>query len=830
MPVLIWIASLIELIRVSPINLSFLIALQFVNGLVLYIQDKKSRNAVETIKKSLAPQALVKRDQIWKRVRVNELVDGDRIQIGPGDLLPADCILGPGECLIDQSMLTGETRQVLKIEGNKVYMGSICKKGEIEATVYATGTKTFFGKTNLLSSDVNQKGNIEKVLGRVAFLLMIVSGILVTIILIIFLYKGNEFLESLSSSVVMLVLSLPIAMQAVCASTLAVGANRLNKKNAIVSRLASIEELASMEILCIHKTFMLTKGEPVVHGHLLVRGKSIAQLFSAAYLSSKRDLKNPIDRGICEYVVNDLKLTFEDFEEEDYCQYDPKIKRSEVSVRNIMTGEFFKFCKGAPQVLLALTGETEIEDEISLHVQKYAASGYSVIAVASSDYTGKWEFLGLISIFDPYFEGISTEISSIRDFGVKIMLLTGDQMSISKQISNTIGLGDLIFNAEIFNTDTTTVHRELLDSILLQADGFAEVYPEHKFTIVKLLQKKGKKVGITGVSISDAPALKRADVGLAGFEATDAARSASDITLNEPGIRVLYQALVKARRIFRRAKTYCIYRISCSCQLLIFFFISLAAINPKKDFKCRGDDCENVPNTSAFPVIAMVIIAVLNDFTIISISSDRASPSMVPCKWNMMKIYIISCTLGAISFFSTFAFLLLALSHMDSHKPNEVLNYFSIPTYSYGQVLTAVFLKLSISNYLTIFSVRSATWFFYSRPGLELGVMSLTSMSITTLLCKYWVLNIQPKNSVIIANMHSIDWETILLVWMFSFIIFIVQDVLKMCICISYSRINSSLQDWMINRMCLVETMKQYHLNQYQGLLTSRSNLAAGQD
>ena len=201
MPVLIWIASLIELIRVSPINLSFLIALQFVNGLVLYIQDKKSRNAVETIKKSLAPQALVKRDQIWKRVRVNELVDGDRIQIGPGDLLPADCILGPGECLIDQSMLTGETRQVLKIEGNKVYMGSICKKGEIEATVYATGTKTFFGKTNLLSSDVNQKGNIEKVLGRVAFLLMIVSGILVTIILIIFLYKGNEFLESLSSSV-----------------------------------------------------------------------------------------------------------------------------------------------------------------------------------------------------------------------------------------------------------------------------------------------------------------------------------------------------------------------------------------------------------------------------------------------------------------------------------------------------------------------------------------------------------------------------------------------------------------------------------------------------
>jgi H+-transporting ATPase len=828
MPVLIWIASLIELIRVSPINLSFLIALQVVNGLVLYLQDKKSRSAVETIKKSLAPHALVKRDLLWKRVRVNELVPGDRIQIGPGDLLPADCILGPGECSVDQSMLTGETKQVLKIEGNKLYMGSLCKKGEVEANVYATGTNTFFGKSNLFSSEVNQKGNIEKVLGRVAFLLMIISGILVTIILIIFLYKGNEFLESLSSSVVMLVLSLPIAMQAVCASTLAVGANRLNKKKTVVSRLASIEELASMEILCIHKTFMLTKGEPVVNGHFLISSESISHLFQAAYLSSRRDIKNPIDKCLCEYAVNDLKLSFEDFEEEDYCQYDPKIKRSEVAVRNIMTGEMFKFCKGAPQVILALTESWDLEDEVTSQVVKFASQGYSVIAVAASGHSGKWDFLGLISIFDPFFEGVSEDIKALRDFNVKILFLTGDQMAISKQISNDIGLGDLIFNAEVFNNDMTTVQRELLDSILMQADGFAEVYPEHKFTIVKLLQKKEKKVGITGVSINDAPALKRADVGLAGFEATDAAKSSADIIFEEPGLHILYQATVKARRIFRRAKTYCIYRISCSCQLLIFFFISLAAINPKKDFRCRGSNCDDVPNTSAFPVIAMVIIALLNDITIISISSDRASPSQAPCKWNMIKIYIISCTLGAVSFFSSFAFLLVALSHMDSHKPNIIFDYFRIPAYSYGQVLTAVFLKLSISNYLTIFSVRSSTWFFCSRPGIELGITSLTALSTTTIICKYWVLNIQPKNSVVVASMHSIDWNTILIVWTFCFIIFIVQDLLKMCIHISYSRITFNLSDWTINRMCLVESMKQYHLNYSKGILTQRSNLAAG--
>lgn len=824
---LIWIAALIEFIRLSPINLAFLVFLQLVNGIVLYLQDKNSRNAVETLKKSLAPHAVVKRDGQWKRVKVNELVFGDRILIASGDLLPADCILGPGECLIDQSMLTGETRELLKIEGNKVYMGSICKKGEIEANVSATGTNTFFGKSNLFSSEVSQKGNMEKVLNKVAFLLMIIGGILVTVMLVILLYKGNEFLESLSTCAVMLVLTLPIAMQTVCASTLAVGANRLNKRKAVVSKLASIEELASMELICIHKTGMFTKGEPNINSHVLFSSPTLSHLFTAAYLSSKRDIKNPIDKCICEYAVKNLKLNFDDFEEEDFFQYNPKNKRSTVNVRNVITGEIFKYCKGAPQVILALTEQWRLENEVADHVQKFAESGYSTIAVAGTNNSGQWEFLGLISLFDPFFEGVNEQIQYLRNFGIKILLLTGDQISITKSISKTLNLGDLIFNAEVFNKDTSTVEREFLDTILLQADGFAEVFPEHKLTIVKMIQKKGLKVGMTGTSINDAGALKRSEVGMAAFEATDAAKSSSDIIFNEPGMQIIYQAVVKARKIFGRAKTYCIYRISCSCQLLLFFFIILVGIDPKNDFKCRDNDCSSVPNTAAFPVIALIIIVLLNDFTIISISSDRVNPSKTPCKWDLVRVFITSAVLGAVSFFSSFAYLLVSLMHMDARNPNLIFEYFGIPTYSYGQILTAMFMKISISNYLTLYSARCISWFFLSRPGIELLILSVLSLTSTTLLSKYWFLNVQPKNSVVVATMHPIDWNSILVIWVFCICMFILQDILKMSLYSSYNKIENNGSDSRLKKMCLAESIKNIMKNTNTGILTERSILAA---
>jgi H+-transporting ATPase len=784
MPGLIWCAIFTELIRLSPVNAGFLFALQFVNGMVLFIQEKKSADALEAVKFSLEPKALVKRDGVFSPIMTSHIVIGDKILITSGDFLPADCVAGPGECIVDQSMLTGETSPVKKTEGGKLYMGSIVKKGEIEAVVTATGPNTFFGKANSLMSKVNSKGKIQRVLGKVAFILIVVAFIIVSVILLALLLKGNEFLESLSTSFVYMILSLPIAMQTVSATILSVGAQSLNKKNVAVCSLASIEGLAGIDILCVHKSGIITKDEPIVKSFVLFGLKTPNELFLIALLASRKDKKNGIDKCVSEYALDVYKVNSEIYEEEDFFHYDPKLKRSEATLRNTKTGEIIKCSKGAVPVILALTGQSQLEEEVNKHVNTFASQGHSVIAVASTDSKGVWEFGGLISIHDPYYNNLQSNIQDARALNLKLIFLTGDQLAITKTISNDLRLGDLIFNAEIFNNDLNTVQREIIDSILLKSDGFAQVYPEHKFTIVKMLQNKKKSIGITGVSISDAAALKRADVGLAGFIATDAAKSASDLILLKPGFEVIIQAVAKSRKIFRRAHTYCIYRISCSFQLLVFFFVGIISVDPSADFKCNGTStCETVPNTFGFPVIALAIIALLNDGTIISISYDKSSTSKYPCKWKLSQIFILSCTLGVISFFSSLIFLLMSMSNMDSNDPNSVFNYFDIGLFSYEQVLTSVFLKISISNYLTIFCVRTDKLFFMSLPGKALGLAGLTAMTTTTLICRYWYLNILPKNSAIIANMESISWKVILFVWVFDLSIFVLQDFIKVLIC-----------------------------------------------
>lgn len=232
-------------------------------------------------------------------------------------------------------------------------------------------------------------------------------------------------------------------------------------------------------------------------------------------------------------------------------------------------------------------------------------------------------FCGIIPLYDSVIDGTIENIQKIQKLNIKTTIIAGDQMGIVKYIASNLSIGDRIFNAEIFNNDNTSVQREFTDSVLLYADGYAEVYPEHKFTLIKLLQRKNKKIGITGGSIFDAPALKMADVGLAAFGATDAAKTASDIIYHKPGLNPIIQSITRARKIFQRSETYCIYRMCCSYQLLLFFFISVVGIDPSQ-FSCSdNNNCDNIPNTSALPVLTLVIIALLNDGTMISIAYDK---------------------------------------------------------------------------------------------------------------------------------------------------------------------------------------------------------------
>ena len=783
MPGMIWIAIIIELIRLAFIDLAILLFLQFINGFVGWNEEKNAGNAIDALKKSLAPKAKVKREGQWLSIDSENVVIGDRCNIKLGDIIPADLRLGPGYAEIDQAALTGESLAVTRYEGDTVYQGSVCKRGDLECIVIAVGANTFFGKTSSLVGQVNQRGNFQKVILKVTAVLMVVSLTLVAIIFGVVIGKGNNFLETLSICVVILVASIPVAMQVVCSTTMAVGARALARRKAIVSRLNSIEELAGMEILCSDKTGTLTKNELTVQNPTLSGHHTVQDIFMNAGLASKRELgsQDAIDKCITEYAINKCGISFKDYEEEDFIPFDPKIKRTQATVRNTRTGATFKVSKGAPQVILAMAEDPSIEELVTNQVNDLASRGYRTIGVARSDVEGKWHFNGLIPLYDPPRDDTKETIAKAIQMEVKVKMITGDQIAIAKETAHLLNMGDKIFNSELLSEEATAVQREYLSTILEEADGFAEVFPEHKFAIVKMLQDLGKRVGMTGDGVNDAPALKKADVGIAVEGATDAARAAADIVLTSAGLSVIIEAIYRARKIFQRMKNFCTYRIACTIQLLIFFFISMVSLDPSSYACNQVGGCEDVPNTFSLPVVALVIITVLNDGTIISIAYDRVTVSKSPDRWNLFLIYVNACTLGGIAFVSSLILLLVGLDNMVGNDPNGFLNAFGIEAFEYGELLTCVYLKVSLSDFMTVFTARTNSWFWTRAPGKVLLIAAGVATFAATLMSVYWFLdtNTGGGDSGQLPNMKSVSWGVAGWVWFFNLIFMVLQDIVK---------------------------------------------------
>jgi len=731
---MIWAAILIELIRLDWMDFVVLMILQFLNGFLGWYEERNAGNAIEALKQKLAPRACAKRDGEWKIVDAKNLVLGDRIKMKLGDIIPADARLGPGFLEVDQSALTGESLAVTKYEGDEVYQGAVVKRGDLEAIVVATGQWTFFGKTSKLVASVNQTGNFQKVLFKVAMFLLCISTLLVLIILFVVLAKGNDFLETLSICVVLEVASIPIAMQVVCTCTMAVGAHALAMRKAIVTRLSSIEELAGMDILCSDKTGTLTKNELTVQKPRVIGKCSVNDIFETAALAAKREGGNQdaIDKCLTDIAASIYQISFAHFEELDFVPFDPKIKRTEAQIRNTKTGESFKCTKGAPQVILALSKDPSIEEEVSKAVEELAAGGYRTLGVARTDTEGRWVMQGLIPLYDPPREDTAETIQKARLMNISVKMITGDQIAIGKETARILKLGDKIYNSEMLNENATAVQKQLLDNVIVDADGFAEVFPEHKFAIVQILQEKGKRVGMTGDGVNDAPALKKADVGIAVEGATDAARAAADIVLTAPGLSVIIEAIFRSRKIFQRMKNYVIYRVACTSQLLIFFFATMICVNPK-NYICKGyDDCDDVPNTFALPVIALVTITLLNDGTIISIAYDNVTVSKTPEKWKLTVYFAVSLMLGGVAFVSSCIMLLLGLNNMNADDPSSFFSAFGFHTFSYGEVLTLIWFKVSISDYLTLWAARTNGFFWTRKPGRLLLFAFLFAVTVST--------------------------------------------------------------------------------------------------
>jgi len=711
-----------------------ILVLLFSNAGVGFWEEFQAGNAIAALKAKLAVKSRVRRDGKWTTRASRELVPGDVIRVRLGDIVPADARLLEGDPVeVDQSALTGESLPATCKPNDTVYSGSIIRQGEMDALVYATGADTYFGRTAQLVQEAHTTSHFQRAVLKIGDYLIVLAVVLVALILSVALFRGDKMMTTLQFALVLTVAAIPVAMPTVLSVTMAVGARLLAAKQAIVSRLVAIEELAGTDILCSDKTGTLTQNKLTLGAPFSVEGVTPEQVIFSAALASRAENQDTIDLAVLSGLKNDQAL--KGYEVTHFQPFDPVHKRTEAEIK-AADGGVFKVTKGAPQIILELSANAEqVKPAVEKAVDEFAARGFRSLGVARADALGPWQFLGVLPLFDPPREDSKATISTARQMGVNVKMVTGDQVAIARETARQLGLGTHILDAGGF-ADTKHHETAQLAGSIEKADGFAQVFPEHKFHIVDVLQQHGHIVGMTGDGVNDAPALKKADCGIAVSGATDAARAAASIVLLTPGLSVIIDAIKESRRIFQRMNSYAIYRIAETIRVLLFMTLSILVFN-------------------FYPVTAamIVMLALLNDGPILAIAYDRAPYSDRPEAWNMPEVLGISTVLGIAGVFASFG--LFYLAERIFHLPAEVIQTF-------------MFLKLAVAGHLTIFITRTRGPFWSIRPAPILLWSAVGTKLLATLAAVYGFL------------MAPVGWGWALMIWGYAIIWFLVNDRIKL--------------------------------------------------
>jgi H+-transporting ATPase len=576
-PWMIEVAALLSALAQHWADFSIIMALLIFNAGVGFWQEYTAGNAVEALKRQLAMRARALRDGKWQAIDAKLLVPGDIIRIRLGDVVPADVKLVAGDYLsVDQSALTGESLPVTKRAGDEAYSGTVVKQGEVVAQVTTTGQNTRFGKTARLVEQAKTVSHFQKAVLTIGDYLIYVSLGLVAILVLVQLHRHAPWLDLVQFALILTVASIPVAMPAVLSMTMAVGAMALSRLKAIVTRLESIEEMASMDVLCSDKTGTLTQNRLTLGDVKVFAAPDAQEVLLAAALASREEDRDAIDEAVLQGLKDKDRL--QAFQQVSFVPFDPVHKRTEATVR-AASDQTFQVTKGAPQVIMGMAGLTGSDQQRAQQVvDAFAQQGYRALGVARKDAgDASWTFLGILSLFDPPREDSADTIARAQAYGVHVKMVTGDNLAIARQIATKLGLGTHMLRADALTTKDSDRQAALAgDEEVDKADGFAEVFPEHKFAIVKILQARNHITGMTGDGVNDAPALKQADVGIAVSGATDAARAAADLVLTAPGLSVIIRAIEEARRIFERMNSYAIYRISETIRIM--FFVVLAMV------------------------------------------------------------------------------------------------------------------------------------------------------------------------------------------------------------------------------------------------------------
>ena len=698
------------------------------------------------MKKTLANTAVVIRDGNLVEIPANEVVPGDILQLEDGVVIPADGRLVTEDCFvqIDQSAITGESLAVDKRFGDSTFSSSTVKRGEAFMIVTATGDSTFVGRAAALVNKASGgTGHFTEVLNGIGTILLILVIVTLLLVWVASFYRTNKIVRILRYTLAITIVGVPVGLPAVVTTTMAVGAAYLAKKQAIVQKLSAIESLAGVEILCSDKTGTLTKNKLSLHEPYTVEGVDPDDLMLTACLAASRKKKglDAIDKAFLKSLINypRAKAALTKYKLLEFHPFDPVSKKVTAIVES-PEGERIICVKGAPLFVLKTVEEEhpipeDVRENYENKVAELASRGFRALGVARKRGEGHWEILGVMPCMDPPRDDTAQTVNEAKHLGLRVKMLTGDAVGIAKETCRQLGLGTNIYNAERLGLGGggDMPGSELADFVE-NADGFAEVFPQHKYNVVEILQQRGYLVAMTGDGVNDAPSLKKADTGIAVEGATDAARSAADIVFLAPGLSAIIDALKTSRQIFHRMYSYVVYRIALSLHLEIFLGLWIAILN------------------QSLNIDLVVFIAIFADVATLAIAYDNAPYSPKPVKWNLRRLWGMSVILGIILAIGTW----ITLTSMFVPKGGIIQNF--------GSIDGVLFLQISLTENWLIFITRAAGPFWSSIPSWQLSGAVLAVDIIATMftLFGWWSQNWN-------------DIVTVVRVWIFSFGVFCVM-------------------------------------------------------
>jgi H+-transporting ATPase len=678
-------------------------ALLIINAVLSFMQERRAAGVVETLRRKLGVSARVRRDSNWQVIPARELVPGDIVRVRPGDIVPADVKLLTGGLTADESALTGESKDVDKAPGAVLSSGSVVRRGEGNGVVMLTGAKTYFGRTTELVQEARPKLHIEAVVSKVVRWLFVIVGTLISVVVVVSLIRGAPLLEMVPLMLVLLMSAVPVALPVMFTVSMAVGSKELAKRGVLVTRLSASEDAATMNVLCVDKTGTITMNQLAVTGVIPLEHATEADVLFAGALASQEANQDPIDLAFLaaakdRHVFDNLpKATPVSF-----APFDAKNRRTEAVVEQ--NGQRLRVMKGAMRTIAAACGlQPPAIEALEGRVSESAAKGYRTLAVARGPETGTPALLGLVSLYDPPRPDAKQLIAELEGLGVPVKMLTGDALPVAIEIGKGVGLPNIRRVADL-KAAGALASKQAVD-LLGSTDGFAEVYPEDKYTVVKHLQAAGHVTGMTGDGVNDAPALRQAEVGIAVSTATDVAKGAASVVLTEPGLTNIVALVEQGRTIYQRILTWIINKISRT--ILKAAFVAIAFLVTGKFV------------VSAF---AMLLLVFMTDFAKISLATDNVRPSKKPETWNIGGFITVSVMLGIAMVAETLLLLWIGWSYFDLATDNNALYTFS-------------FLMLLYFAVFSVVSARERSWFWATLPSktflLALGADALTGTVLT---------------------------------------------------------------------------------------------------